>query len=141
MPQVTIDGRELKRLGANLRKFAPEVEKQLKVDIRAAGEIVAEEARLVSGWYSSRIPGSIRSSFRGMSAVVSAGGAKAPHAVPFEHDGVPGSFRHPVFGHREVWVDQRAHPFLSPALEATQERAFAQVLVGIEKAMRSAGFR
>jgi hypothetical protein len=31
-------------------------------------------------------------------------------------EGLPGTFRHPVFGDREDWVSQQKHPFLTPAV-------------------------
>ena len=32
--------------------------------------------------------------------------------------GAGGTFRHPVFGNPEVWVNQPMHPYLRPAVEA-----------------------
>jgi hypothetical protein len=80
----------------------------------------------------------VRSS--GIRVSVVAGGAKAPDAAPYENKGVDGFFRHPVFGNREVWVDQKARPFLRPAAEATAPRVTEKVLENVGKVLDDAGF-
>jgi len=111
--------RELSEFSKAVRQASPAVARGFKAELRKGGNMVAMAARVGSSW-SSRIPGSIKVRTSGFSVSVIAGGANAPHAAPYEHDGVPGSFRHPVFGNREVWVPQKARPFLRPAFEAEQ---------------------
>jgi hypothetical protein len=46
-----------------------------------------------------------------------------------------------VFGDRENWVDQLAHPFLEPAAEATQGEAGLQIIHAIELAVEELAAR
>lgn len=120
---IRFDADELRLLARDARAAGPAAARGLKGGVRAAGEIVAADARSRAGW-SSRIPGSVtvRSSVR--AAVVEAGGDTAPHAAPYENEGRPGTFRHPVnaWARRDraewVWADNPARPFLHPALMA-----------------------
>lgn len=137
----SIDTFELKKLAADLRKSNPELLKQLSKAIRGAAVTVAVEARLLSGYYSARIPTTVRTFATGLNAGVRAGGARAPHAAPFEHFGLPGTFRHPVFGNRDNWVEQEAHPFLAPALEVEGPKVELAALAAVEATLLAAGFR
>jgi hypothetical protein len=110
----------------------------LRVGFRKAGQGVLADARSNASW-SSRIPGamSLRTSTKANSAgvFIRVDARKAPHARPYE--GVTGrndSFRHPVFGNREVWVAQRTRPFLFPA--AIKGRA--AVVAAAESAVKAA---
>ena len=123
---VRIDARSFKKFSSTLRKAAPELAVGMRVKLKAAGQIVADDAKSRSA-YSTRIPGSIRVSIAAGKVTIVAGGAKAPDAGPLENKGLPGSFRHPVFGNRAVWVAQQARPFLHPALEAKKDEAMAAV--------------
>lgn len=135
------DGSQLRHLGKALRTAQPDVYRQVRRAVREEAEKVADSAKQNASW-STRIPDTIRVSVTGVNtAVVRAGGDKAPHAAPFEHAGMQGTFRHPVFardgGERDVrtrgaskrlasgkssaannwvWVDQEARPFLHPAV-------------------------
>ncbi len=136
----TIDTRDLQRLVKDLEKTTPGIRKSVNVAIREGGELVAVQARMLSSW-SSRIPGSIRVGGAGTKVVVKAGGAKAPHAPAFEHHGQPGSFRHPVYGNRQVWVPQKARPFLLPAALKNAPVVRDMAAKGVDLAFREAGFR
>jgi hypothetical protein len=79
--------------------------------------MVAQDAKRKAS-FSKKIPDSIEVKVLGNgTAVVAAGGDKAPNGAPLENKGRPGEFRHPVFGHKDRrWARQKAHPFLYPAL-------------------------
>ena len=135
------DGSQLRKLGKALRTAQPDVYRQVRREVREQALKVAEEAKQNAS-FSTRIPDTIRVSVAGVNtAVIRAGGDNAPHAAAFEHAGSEGTFRHPVFardgGERDVrtrgavarrasgkstgagdwvWVDQKAHPFLHPAV-------------------------
>ncbi len=141
MALVSVDTSDLKKLAADLRKAEPELLKELQTALKGAAVTVAVEARLIAGFYSSRIPKTIRPFARGLTVGVRAGGASAPHAVPFEHEGVPGTFRHPVFGNRDVWVSQAAHPYLLPALVKETDNVERAVEAAIDGVLLKAGFR
>lgn len=138
---ITIDTSNMKKLGAELRATKPKTYKQLQKALKGAAVMVAVEARLLIGFYSSRIPKTVTPFARGLTVGVRAGGASAPHAVPFEHDGVPGTFRHPVFGNRDVWVSQDAHPFLMPALVKEADNVERACAAAIDGVLLEAGFR
>jgi hypothetical protein len=134
---------EIERLIRDMGRVPDDLRKRLRPKLREAGRIVADDAKLRSSW-STRIPRAIRvaTSFTktrpGVSVIVNKN--KAPHARPFEHGGDPGTFRHPVFGNREVWVSQRARPFLEPALEAKGDEAGRRITEAVDETTRDAGF-
>lgn len=129
-----LDATELKTFARNLRAADPVVARHFGNAMKGAGELVATEARRRAD-FSSRIPSSIRVRRSGVNVTVIAGGAAAPHAAALDHGGEPGSFRHPVFGDTEVWVDQPAEPFLEPAGEEKQEAAATQIANAIDQAV------
>lgn len=135
---VLIDTSQLKKLAASLKATEPAVVKEFNKSLKAAGELIATDARARSSW-SSRIPGSIR--VRGATNIrITAGGAAAPDAAPYEHGGKSGTFRHPVFGNRQVWVSQQARPFLVPAGQANIEKAAGLIVDGLDAAFSRLGY-
>jgi hypothetical protein len=98
--------------------------------VEKAAEIIAADAREISGRWSRRIPLSIKVSVAadGKSATITAGGDEAPQAIVFENPGGGAWRRHPVFARgpdrREwTWVAQVPRPFLSAAAERQASRA------------------
>ncbi len=94
---------ELAKLVADFGKIPLGVRRDLRPGIREATEPILSQAKANASW-STRIPRAtrVKAAFgkrtAGVSIVVSA--KRAPHARPYEHDGEPGTFRHPVFGPR-----------------------------------------
>ncbi len=136
----TIDTKDLQKLVKDLEKTTPGIKKSVNVAIREGAELVTAEAKTLSSW-SSRIPGSIRPGGTGARVVVKAGGAKAPHAAAFEHGGMPGTFRHPLWGNRDFWYEEDARPFLHPAAVKTSPAVRDIAARGVDLAFREAGFR
>lgn len=139
MADIQIDTSQLKQLAFVLKRTQPAIGKELNLSFKAMGEKVAADAR-ANASFSSRIPGTIKVRRRGLGVRVQAGGDNAPHAAPLEHGGEPGTFRHPVFGNRNVWVSQPAHPFLHPAAEKERPVVEALAVEAVDKALRDAGF-
>jgi len=135
----SINTNSLKELARDLEETVPGTKRALTVSIKESAEIVATEARGLSSW-SSRIPGSIRVLGSNQKVVVRAGGAKAPHAAPYENHGFPGTFRHPLFGDRDHWYPQAARPFLTPALANKSDELNRTVLANLDAAFHAAGF-
>lgn len=127
MTDVQIDMSQLREFGRVLHRLAPELEKEFRNGLAAAGEIIAAAARRKAGEFSTRIPATVKVRRRGNRVRVVAGGPGAPGAAAINNKGLTGIFRHPVFGNREVWVDQPARPFLEPD-DATSEEAVVAVL-------------
>lgn len=103
---------------------------ELRPRMRLAGAKVQRDIQAGAG-FSSRIPGAVRI---GVAFGSKTGGVriyvdqkKVPHARPIENLGRAGTFRHPVFGNREVWVEQPAQPFFFPAVK--RNRAQVRELV------------
>jgi hypothetical protein len=134
---------ELQRLIRDLGQIPKDLQKELRPAVKKAAEVVKRDAQARSSW-STRIPGAMRvvvklaGSGAGASVVVSA--AKAPHARPYENLGNPGTFRHPVYGNREVWVPQAARPFLFPAAQAKADAATEEIDKAVREVLRRNGF-
>lgn len=141
MTSVMVDTSGLKDLAAVLRRSQPELKKQLYKNLRIAGEIVKEQAVFNSLW-SSRIPSSLKVQGSGLHVKVVALASIAPNAGPLERgsQGRAGINRHPVFGNREVWVNQPTRPFLAPALQTRFTQVVALVDKAVDDALIAAGF-
>lgn len=106
--------------------------------LRPIGGLIVRAASANASW-SSRIPASLtvqtRFAGRRPGVYVVARGAVAPHARPYE--GITGArtFRHPVFGDREVWVAQACRPFLAPAVTAVQGQVVAAIGDAVQAAL------
>lgn len=138
---ITIDTSSFTRFARDIRKCSTLVSKNLKAELKQAGEIVAIQARLNAS-FSTRIPATIKVRSAGGVIRVIAGGQSAPHkgeAEAFEHKGVPGTFRHPVYGNKKKWVNQRAHPYLRTAAETHRKAALDAAERAVQKAFREAG--
>lgn len=133
-----------RNLQRDLKRLAPAVQKELNAEIKGiAGEIVSA-AKANASW-SSRIPGAIGLSVTTTRVGVKANRRKAPHARAYEGTrragfGTQKSFRHPVFGNRNVWVSQPTRPFLAPAIRANQDQFFARAEDAIVNAARTVGW-
>lgn len=132
-------------LSRDLQQVPQELRRQLGSQLRAAAAPIADDARGRASW-STRIPGAITTSARftgkrpGVTIRVNRN--KAPHGRAYE--GISrggGSFRHPVFGHRDRWVSQNARPFLAPAVQAGSERVFEAVTQAVDDSARLHGWR
>lgn len=133
--QVQIDTSSFAKFAKDLKRVDEKLAKDLNRNLRAAGELVAAKARANASW-SSRIPQSIKVRRSSNAIKVLSLRAQAPEARPLEHGGQPGTFRHPVFGDREVWVSQPARPFLHPALIETGPAAVLAAKKAVESALR-----
>ncbi len=138
---VGVDG--LKDLSKDLAAIDKQIRQDFGGMLRAAAQPVVDQATANAG-FSTRIPGTIRVKAAGGTATatirVTAGGNKAPGAAALEHGGMPGSFRHKVFGH-DVWVEQPARPFLLPALVTGADQVVERVADGTEAFFRAHGWR
>lgn len=130
--KLEIEG--LKDFMRDLRKFSPELAKQLRRKIRAAAKLVSDEARKLA----PRKSGALRKGIRprtwsdGSSAVES----KDPAARIIEWGG-----RHPLFGNMDSWVFQEAQPHIFPAVKAMRGDFEKEALDALEHAAREAGFK
>lgn len=143
---IRVDAGSLRSLIADLGKLPPEVVKELRPRLRRAGEVVKRDAQAQASW-SSRIPRAMRLTTRFASAksagvFITVNEAQAPHARPYEGIGTRGTtFRHPVFGDRDVWVAQAQRPFLLPAVQRNREAVVKASGEAVDAAARRFGFR
>lgn len=137
---VGIDTRSFSGFARALRKAAPELDSGLKLRLRAAGHIVADEASEDIARVSIQVPPTVKVRVAGAGVSVIAGGS-TPLAGLFElgNQGSGGdTFRHPVFGNASIFVDQAMHPFLGPAVENHAEDVFREVLGALDDAITTA---
>jgi hypothetical protein len=133
----------LLRLAQDLGGIPKDLRKKLRPGIKEAAKPVLDRARQNASW-SRRIPKATRLSIkfgkRDPSVSITTSAKRAPHARPYEHDGRSGSFRHPVYGNRDVWVTQQARPFLAPAVRAKQDDVVDEIAKVVDSTTRAAGF-
>lgn len=131
--------RDLNRMGSATRRH-------LRTEFGRVGQAMLSDARSRAGW-STQIPAALEGRpivdmTRGrIGYEIRARLSRAPHARAYEGLGQGGSFRHPVYGNREVWVEQKTRPYLWPAVRGRArdaERAAQQVY---EQVARECGFR
>jgi hypothetical protein len=135
---------DVRKLVNDLRKIGDGVGRNLGKEFKKAAGPVAAQAKANAAW-STRIPGAITvgvsSSRRFPGAQIKVSKTKAPHARLFEFPGRGGSFRHPVFGNREVWVDQKGRPFIRPAVRAKRGEFIKACDRAVDETARAHGFR
>lgn len=134
-PSISIDTSELIVFAQILKRADPIMYKHLHTRLKAAGKVVADEAKKNASW-STRIPPAVKVQASMGSVAISVSGKRAPGARPLEHEGKPGKFRHPVFGNREVWVSQPARPFITPALAAKREEVLANIVAALNETLQ-----
>lgn len=127
------------QLQKTLRQLAPQVQKDANKQIKIEADRIASDAKAFAVW-SERIPGAISVTANSRGAGLKVSSRRAPHGRLFERGSGRGrSFRHPVFGNRDVWVSQQARPYLEPAIKQNQHW-FLRSLEGIlREAIRKAG--
>jgi hypothetical protein len=120
-----VDTKELRALTRSLRDFKPS--KEMHKALRVAGQLIADDAKALIEPHSKTVGPSIRVRVSKTKISVVAGGENVPMAGLLELGNKGrgksqaasrrGSFRHPVFGDRSVWVNQPTHSYLLPAAE------------------------
>lgn len=138
---IYADTAALGRLAKNLRAASPAAWKAYKVSVRAAAQVILDDAK-ANASYSSRIQS-------GKVKVTSGGNVKlvfdAPNAAPIENKG-KGFVRHPVFipkdklpGPPGRWTAKHSHPaFAAPAIDAGQEAMLTAIETAITNAVARA---
>lgn len=146
MTSIAADTKAMRQLAADLKIASEQAQKDFYVGLKAGGEIVATKARANAksfprkGPGTNRIADSVRVRRSGVRVKIQGGGDAAPEAAPLEHHGMPGKFRHPVGGNRQVWVDQPARPWLTPAAVEMEPAVIALIDETTFKAFSRLGF-
>lgn len=137
-------GDEIRRV---LDVFGP-IPKEIRAETRTVVRLVAgpvlDRAQVNAAW-SKKIPAAMRltTSFsqRSAGAAITVSRRRAPNARPFENLGRDGTFRHPVWGHRDRWVAQVARPSLFPAVKGADPDLVRETGRVVEEVFRKHGFR
>jgi hypothetical protein len=135
--KIVIDG--YSQLLRGLKKLAPEVDKNLRKELRGLAAGVASDAKANASW-SDRIPPAIGVSVTNKGVGVRVARKRAPHGSLFERGsrGNRGAIRHPVFG-SDTWVSQPTRPFLQPAVDSRRDDLLRDAEAALRKAVRQAG--
>lgn len=136
-------GNAVRRLIRDTGKVPQELRRRLRPEMRSLGQPLLADARSRASW-STRIPAALRLStsftMRHAGLSIVAKRSVAPHARAYE--GITGNhtFRHPVFGDRDTWVEQETRPFLAPAVDLHARRVVDGVNRAVTDAAATAGF-
>lgn len=139
--------KDFARLEADLRDVPEHMRKALDRRLRPAGEKTVSAIRRHASW-SSRIPGAVRLRVafkaKDVGLIITVDHNAAPHARPFEgivaRAGHGNTFRHPVFGDTDTWVDQPFRRFVWPGVEETQQEVADAVDEAVAAAFHAAGW-
>lgn len=149
---IGIDTSDFRTVATALRRAGGQVPKTLRKNLRAAGEIVAVEARAIASGYSKTVPGSVKVRVTSTTVSVVAGEAGVPMGGLLEEGNVSGNhsgptFRRPVYApkgshgdHSVPWVDQSMHPFLLPAAEHKEAELEVAVTASLDEAVATIAF-
>lgn len=114
--QAKIDPQDLAALYRAAKAAEGAIQVELRRTVKAAAKPVADGVKSAAS-FSTRIPGAVKTkvSFASKGAGVSVyvDSKAAPEAAPINNRGKGGTFRHPVYGNRDVWVPQAADPFFA----------------------------
>lgn len=134
---MRFDTRQVTRFAQQLQDVPRELRGELRPAIKTAAKTLSSRVKANASW-SSRIPGAVRErvSFasRGRGGVMVYVDARiAPHARPLDRGSQGGRSvnRHPVFGNRNVWVDQPTRPFFIPAVRESHDDVLRKVQFAI----------
>ena len=119
----------------------------LTARLRAAAEIIAQDARRRSARWSRRVPTSVRLQGGARSVTIVAGGRAAPQAYTMEGRRSGAAIAHPVYGRPDrtrkewTWVKQLPRPFLREAIDAKSDQALAEFAKVIDDWAHAKGYR
>lgn len=139
--EVKFDRVQWARFQRDMRRMAPETNKELNKELKGLlRQDIVPAAKGHASW-SSRIPGAIKPQVTARKVGLRVRSKNAPHARPYEGISQGATFRHPVFGNRNVWVTQAARPFLDPAVEEHKEEFMEAAGVAVDEAADQTGWK
>jgi hypothetical protein len=122
--EFTIDLRGLNKVVRDLRDIEPKARAKVNAAIKLGGQAIVTAAQSNAAW-SAQLPGTVRAKATGRNLTIVAGvpnkkkipAAAIEYGRSWEYQTYSPTFRHPLFGNRRHWYDQRARPFIRPAIE------------------------
>lgn len=138
--ELIFDGKDFEVLSRQLHDAAEMYERDLTPTMGGIGKLVATTAQGIAGQKSEKVAETIKSRTIPAAAVIEAGNADTPIAALWQV-GNKGSrdkthFRHPVFGRKDVWVEQPMFRYLTEALRVTREARTRVLEVAWERVLR-----
>jgi len=123
-----VDFRELRQLTKDFKGWKPD--KALHKMLRTAGQLIADDAKEIIAPYSHTAGDTIKVRVTKTRVSVLAGGDGHAIAGLLEMGNkgrgksqvTKPKFRHPVFGNKDVWVEQPTHAYLIKAAEGATKR-------------------
>src|SRR5947209_9269435 len=130
--ELTFEGRTLEGLARDMRRAAGVVRRETDRTIATVGATITAEAKAKAAEHSKSIAPTIRLAVVPGAALIRAGDEATPIAALYELGNAKSkrtaeTFRHPVWGNRDVWVAQPKHPFLAPALAVNRREITKQM--------------
>jgi hypothetical protein len=122
-----IDGESFDAAVRNLFEAAERVDGEVTAAMLEIGETFKATAKQFAGEHSQSIPPTIRVEPAKHAVVVKAGNSNVALAALYDlgNEGKGGrkkdTFRHPVFGNRDVWVEQKRYPFFAPTRKVLRQ--------------------
>ena len=123
----------LRDLRRDLKRIDKDLPREINQSLKRTAEPIRDTAAMLAPHRTGRLAGSIRVGTRGSRLVIY---SRHPAARIIHFGG-----RHPLFGNRDHWYEQKANPFMARALERYQFRVRRDIEATIEREMRRAGFR
>jgi hypothetical protein len=122
-------------LAVNFKAVEPLLYKELVATLKAAGMIVAEQAKQNAS-YAAKISGGIGVHMSGLAVYI---GLPRTDFVAVEEYAL-GGWNHPVFGpvFSLPQVYQASHPYLSPALETKSDEVSGLIFAAVSEALDGA---
>lgn len=131
-----------------IRKWDPEVRRELRRELRAGGTMIVTGARTLAAAHSKQTPPTVklRTGIQSRQAEIriDAGSADVPIAGLLELGNKRGGskarrFRHPVHGHRDRWVNQDMHPYLAPIVKLRLAAVTKRIGAAVDRANTKVG--
>jgi hypothetical protein len=138
--RVEADPRQLAHILAGAKAFDKKLATNIRRELRKAGDVAINDMRGILG--SGPVGGAIGQGIRmqvSTSAsktgvrIVSTGSALAAEKKPLVKAFNKGTFRHPVYGHRDRWVSQSGRPYFGVVYKHRDE-----IMAAVQKALDDA---
>jgi hypothetical protein len=126
-----VDTTSFTKFGQSMRAAGGRVKNVVSQSLVDVAPKVVATAK-VNASFSKKIPDTITSVPIDVGVMIVAGGPSVPEAELYENKGVPGKWRHPLFGNTQHWYSQTAHPFLAPAVLASTPKVEEAVLEAVD---------
>jgi hypothetical protein len=140
---LRVDSHDLAKLFADAKAAEGTLQVELRRGIKAAAKPITDGIKAAAP--SARIAGAVKTtaSFarKGATVKVVVDSKKAPHAAPINNHDHSGTFRHPVFGNTNNWVNQAADPFFLAGARSGEAAADRQMQQVMDDVARKLGFK